>query len=89
LEIFKDNPSVIGFIVEQVVIGRMATSGIQSELCLPPAKTITFPGCITWLSKDERQVYYVPIKFNQKAIDVLFVDVDQAKNSAHLESKLQ
>lgn len=84
LDIFKDNPSVIGFTIEQMVISRITASGIQSKFCLPPAKTITFPGGITWLSKHEGHAYYVPIRFNQKAIDLLFVSVDQATNSAHV-----
>ena len=84
LEIFKDNPSVISFTVEQMVISQITASEIQSELYLPPAKTITFPGGIIWLSKHEGQAYYVLIKFNQKAIDLLFVSVDLAMNSAHV-----
>ncbi len=84
LEHFKNNPSVIGFTVEQIFISKMASAGLSGSIALPPAKIITFDGETTWLSVDEPLAYYMPLKFNKKAIDVLFVRVDRKAQYAHL-----
>jgi len=62
----------------------MASAGLYGSIVLPAAKIITFEGETTWLSVDEPLAYYVPLKFNKKAIDVLFVSVDRQMQSAHL-----
>jgi hypothetical protein len=84
LEHFKNNPSVIGFTVEQILISKMASAGLNGSIVLPAAKIITFEGETTWLSVDEPLAYYVPLKFNKKAIDVLFVSVDRKAQTARL-----
>ena len=84
LENFKNNPSVIGFTVEQILISKMASAGLDGSIVLPAAKIITFEGETTWLSVDEPLAYYVPLKFNKKVIDVLFVRVNRQAQSAQL-----
>jgi hypothetical protein len=84
LEHFKNNPSAIGFTVEQILISKMSSAGLHGSIVLPAAKIITFEGETTWLSADEPLAYYVPLKFNKKAIDVLFVSVDRQAQSADL-----
>ena len=84
LEHFKNNPSVIGFTVEQILISTLACRGLNGNINLPPAKIIPFEGETTRLSVDEPLAYYVPLKFNKKAIDVLFVDINRYAQSARL-----
>jgi len=85
LESYKNNPSAIGFAVEQIVISKIASAGVHSgNFNIPAAKIVTFEGGTTMLSKDEESTYYVPLKFNLKAIDALYVRLDQKKNTAHL-----
>ena len=85
LEAFKNNPSVIGFTVEQIVISKIASAGLHSgNVQLPPAKNFPFDDNFVRLSKDRPPTYYVPLRFNQKTIDALFVSVDQKKKTAYL-----
>ena len=84
LEHFKNNPSVIGFTVEQILISKMVSAGLNGSIILPAARIITFEGEITQLSVDVPLAYYVPLKFNKKAIDVLFVSVDWQAQTARL-----
>lgn len=79
---FKNNPSVIGFTVEQMIISRIASSGLRCDISIPAAQTKTFPGHITALSKDRPPTYYVPLKFNLKAIDALYAEVDEKNKTA-------
>jgi hypothetical protein len=66
---FKNNPSVIGFTVEQIIISRIASSGLRwSDNFTPPAQMTTFQGSIRALSKDMPSTYYVPLKFNLKVM---------------------
>jgi hypothetical protein len=85
LENLKNNPSAIGFTVEQIVISRIASNGVDTgSLTIPPAKIKTFGGTMTRLSKEEGSTLYVPLRFNMKAIDALFVRVDTKKKNAYV-----
>jgi hypothetical protein len=85
LENLKNNPSAIGFTVEQIVISRIASNGVElGLLTIPPAKIKTFGGTMTRLSKEEGSTLYVPLRFNMKAIDALFVRVDTKNNIAYV-----
>src|SRR5260221_9975331 len=45
LEIYKENPSAIGFIVEQMIISKIVSAGVHfGDFEIPAAKTITFVG---------------------------------------------
>jgi hypothetical protein len=55
LRAFKNNPSVISFIVEQMVISKIASSGfILGEGQLPGAPTFAFETLTTRLSIDKQ-----------------------------------
>ena len=85
LESFKNNPSVIGFTVEQMIISRLASSGLNwGDAAIPPAPQTLFPGNLTPLSIDKRSTYYVPLQFNFKAIDALYVEVNEGKKTAKI-----
>jgi hypothetical protein len=84
LKAFKNNPSVIGFTVEQIAISRIASSGLRwgdnSEI--PPTKITAFRGNIIAFSKNMPSAYYVPLKFNLKAVDAIYVKVDEHQHTA-------
>jgi len=61
----------------------MTSAGLSGSIVLPAAKIIIFEGETTWLSVDE-PLAYVPLKFNKKAIDALFVSVNQQAQTARL-----
>ena len=86
LEAFKNNRSVIGFTVEQMVISRIVSSGLKfgGNDSIPMAPILAFSGSVAALSTDKPSIYYVPLKFNLKAIDALYVAVDMAKRTARV-----
>jgi hypothetical protein len=74
---FKNNPSVIGFIVEQIVISTIASYGLKiGAHVIPPTKVTMFEGNIPELSPNTAYTLYVSLDFNFKAIDSLFVALD-------------
>jgi len=82
---FKNNPSVIGFTVEQMVISKIASAGLCSDkFQIPAAKIFAFETPTTRLSIDRRHTYYVPVRFNLKAIDLLFASIDPKTKTAHI-----
>jgi len=85
LESYKHNPSAIGFTVEQIIISRIASAGVESDnFSIRPAKIVAFEGDSTTILQDEEHAYYVPLKFNFKAIDALYVHLDQKKKVVRL-----
>jgi len=44
---------------------------VSDKFSIHPAKIVAFEGDSTTVSQDEEYTYYVPIKFNFKAINVL------------------
>ena len=82
LTAFKNNPSVIGFTVEQMIISRIAARGLDwGDGYIPPAHVTPFLGKATPLL-DNQSTYFVPLKFNFKAIDALYAEVDEHKRTA-------
>jgi hypothetical protein len=86
LEAFKNNRSIVGFTVEQMVISIMASRGLNfgGNKSIPPAPILAFSGNVTALSADKPSTYYIPLKFNLKAIDALYVAVDKANETAQV-----
>ena len=86
---FKNNPSVIGFTVQQMVISRIASRGLRwgDNNSILPTKMTTFHGNIVAFSKDMPSTYYVPLKFNLKAVDAIYVEVDERQNTATVVAK--
>ncbi len=82
---FKNNLSVIGFTVEQIVISTIASAGLHSgNFHLPPAQIFAFDGPTMRLSINKQFTYYMPLQFNQKVIDLLFASIDVQKKTAHV-----
>jgi hypothetical protein len=87
LSSFKNNSPVIGFTVEQMIISRLASSGLRwgdTDLVILPAPLMPFSGSVTALSIDKPSTYYVPLQFNFKAIDALYVEVNEHKRTAKI-----
>lgn len=85
LECYRHNPSAIGFTVEQIIISQIASAGVESgRLSIRPAKIVAFEGDSTTISQEEEYAYYVPLKFNFKAIDALYVHLDRKKKAVRL-----
>jgi hypothetical protein len=85
LECYKNNSSAIGFTVEQILISKIASCGVHSgDFTIPPAKIVPFVGGVPRISKDKEWTYYVPLKFNLKAIDALFISLDWNQKTAHM-----
>jgi hypothetical protein len=86
LEAFKNNRSVVGFTVEQMVISIIASRGLNfgGNKSIPPAPILAFSGNVAPLSTDNPSTYYIPLKFNLKAIDALYVAVDKANETARV-----
>jgi len=82
---FKNNPSVIGFTVEQIVISTISSAGLRfGNTSIPPAQIFTFESRTARLSIDKQFTYYVPLRFNLKAIDLLFASIDVQQKTAHI-----
>ncbi len=74
---FKNNPSVTSFIVEQIVISRIASAGLCLEkFHILAAQIFAFNTPTVQLSIDKPHTYYVPVQFNLNAIDFLFASID-------------
>jgi hypothetical protein len=83
LEAFKNNRSVVGFMVEQMIISTLASSGVNAgPLAIKAARITTFQGASTKLLNKDGHVYHVPLKFNLKAIDAIYVCVNTKKKTA-------
>src|ERR1700722_3268325 len=83
LDAFKDNPSVTGFIVEQIVISSIASKGLRTgDIYLPATKIVTFAGDTPLLSRSEGHTLCVPVKSNLKTINAIYVTVRQKKKEA-------
>lgn len=84
LKAFKNNLSVIGFTVEQMVISRIASYGLcwGDNNKIPQTKITTFHGNTIAFSKDIPYTCYVPLKFNFKAVDAIYVEVNERKSTA-------
>jgi hypothetical protein len=83
LEAFKNNRSVVGFMVEQMIISRLASSGVNAgHLAIKAASIITFQGTSTRLLNKDGRVYHVPLKFNLKAVDAIYVSVNAKQKTA-------
>jgi len=69
-----------------MVISTIASTGLRLDKFnfLPPAKNFAFDGPSVCLSIDKASTYYVPLRFNLKAIDLLFASIDLQKKTAHL-----
>jgi hypothetical protein len=76
---FKNNPPVLGSIVQERVISKIATHGLSLEsgisLTLKPAEIIQFEALPIILA-DVPNAYYVPEFFAFKAIDFIYVSID-------------
>ena len=84
LKAFKNNLSVIGFTVEQMVISRIASYGLcwGDNNKIPQTKITTFHGNTIAFSKDIPSTCYVPLKFNFKVVDAIYVEVNERKSTA-------
>jgi mannose-6-phosphate isomerase-like protein (cupin superfamily) len=67
-----------------MVISRIASRGLHwgDNNHIPPTKMTTFHGNIIAFSKSMPSAYYVPLKFNHKAVDAVYVEVDEHQNTA-------
>jgi len=82
---FKNNPSVIGFTVEQIVISTISSAGLCfGNTSIPPAQIFTFETRTARLSINKQSTYYVPLRFNLKTIDLLFASIDVQQKTAHI-----
>ena len=86
LTAFKNNPSVIGFTVEQMIISRIASIGLKlgRNNSIPVVFILAFLESVAGLLKGKPSILYVPIKFNLKVIDALYVAADTAKEIAQI-----
>jgi len=82
---FKNNPSITGFAVEQMVISRIASKGLcWGNTSIPPAPVAPFHGNVTTLPRDKPSTYYIPLKVNRKAIDALYAEVNEQEKTVKL-----
>jgi hypothetical protein len=59
LEAFKNNPSVIGFTVEQILLSKIASMGIASgTFSIPGAKITAFKESVARLQTETKSMYY-------------------------------
>ena len=86
LEDFKNNQSIIEFTVEQMIISRIASVGLKfgGNNSIPVASILAFLESVVALSKDKLSILYVPMKFNLRVINALYVAVDRAKEIAQV-----
>ena len=85
MNFYKNNPSAMGFTVEHLIISQIALNSICSDdFNIPPAEIVAFTDGSTSLSNDRALGYYVPLKFNRKAADVVFASIDQKNRTAHV-----
>jgi len=76
IENFRNNPSVIGFFAEKACIASIFKNGLMADsINLKPGKMEFFydEKEITFFSNEEKCVFYIPSRWNQKAIDGLIV----------------
>ena len=71
---FGDNPLVLGFFVEQSCLAQIAHSGVYvGKAMVKPDKTILFDENFPLYDSSRAVTFYIPKKFNFKAIDGLLL----------------
>jgi len=78
-----NNPSILGFIVEQRCLGVIAKIGITGPIALKRAKVYNFDGDTTTLEPTNPGLY-IPLKFDCRAIDAVYLDVDPGTQVARV-----
>lgn len=80
----RDNPSAVGFIIEAVVISTISTRGLTFDTCrIHPTKITSFRDDFPLIER-HASAFYVPLRFNFRAIDALYVDIDSSAGTAHI-----
>jgi len=66
-----------------MIISRIASRGLRwgDNNSIPPTQMTTFHGSIIAFSRDRPSTCYVPLKFNLKAVDAIYVEVDERRNT--------
>jgi len=84
LDFFEDNPIVVGFIVEQTCLSVISSIGFNhGDLHWNCVKSKIFSGDITSaISLATSETLYIPDRWNYKAIDALYLSVDNKKKTA-------
>lgn len=79
----RDNPAVLGFLVEQRCISGIADQGlpISDSHSIPASTIVPFEGDAVKL---RRTGFYVPVKPNCMAIDCVYADIDDEKQTAFI-----
>jgi hypothetical protein len=74
---YINNPSVIGFFLEQVVLSSITSWGLDiSREIFGPMKAIMFPGKVTRF--ESSPALYWPLQFNYPAVDGIIVRFDNS-----------
>ncbi|KAL1916623.1 uncharacterized protein VTP21DRAFT_5327 [Calcarisporiella thermophila] len=85
LRTFKDNPSVLGFVVEQASLSSISQNGLKvNGLGFSNMKTIVFSSDFPTYNFDLKLALYIPLAYNFKAIDGLILSLDEKNKTAHL-----
>jgi uncharacterized membrane protein len=67
------------------VISKISSAGVHSgSFNIPAAKIVTYKAGTPALSVDSELTYYVPLIFNLKTVDAVFVSLDKKRNTAHV-----
>ena len=68
-----------------MVISKLVSSGLHwADMSIPAVSIISLMGTVTRLLIEKQSTYYIPLMFNFKAINALYVEVNQCKKTARL-----
>jgi hypothetical protein len=83
LDLFEDNPVVVGFIVEQTCLSVLSSIGFNhGDLHWNSVKSKIFSGGILYaISLAASETLYIPDRWDYKDIDALYVSVDRRKKT--------
>lgn len=85
LLLFKNNKSVVGFLVEQVCLGSIAEKGLSDPFVRKPSNVSMFEKRPSLSREMETScIFYIPEKFNYKAIDGILLEINNEAKEAHL-----
>ena len=71
------NPSMQGFIVEQLILSTISLNGFNGY---KPSKTISYPGKCPTIEWECQEALYLPRSFNFRAIDAVFIKLENSKD---------
>ena len=83
-ESFKHNPSVTGFLVEEIIVDKISAACVRA-VDIPSFPITPYIDSMPAIRRD-KDALYLPVKFDERAISAIFIDVIHPKPATKAKS---